>query len=211
MATVSPFTPGVLPSSPVRVPSSTTTLNYISFFTLYVICFAYLFRSKSGMVALGSLTFVHTASTIFIGFMMSDMLKNPLIPNQLITKIAIVSILLTVGMNLVALILIVLLLATLQTHYNATVGTPLKLPRDATYRYDEKFVEFKQIGLAIFIITCILLYLIVKYNSIFNTLWRDGKAPFIIVLGLSSTIFGLSIKEVILARQLFRLKHRLIA
>lgn len=179
-------------------------LNYTAFFTLYVICFAYLFRSNSGIIALGSLTVVHSAFTLFIGNEMSNMLITPNngSPNMPITLFAMLCIILTSGMNAAALIIIMLMATTLQKKYSDKFGTPFNLPE----KEEDQFYQFKSIGLAVFIMTCVLLYLIVQRTD-FNV-QSSNYFKFFLILAFSSTIFGLSIKQVIHARQLSRLKDR---
>lgn len=180
-------------------------LNYTAFFTLYVICFAYLFRSNSGIIALGSLTILHSACTMFLGNEISNMLITPVNgPNEVITIVAMVAILLTMGMNAAALIIIMLMATALQKKYSDKFGTPFNLPE----KEEDQFYQFKSIGLAVFIMTCVLLYLIV-HRTDFNV-QSSNYFKFFLILAFSSTIFGLSIKQVIHARQLSRLKDRVV-
>lgn len=183
---------------------STSTLNYTAFFTLYVICFAYLFRKMSGVVALGTLTVVHSAFTIFLGSEMSGMANDQ--PNTPMTIFAIISMLLTCGLNVAALIIIMLMVTTLQKKYNDKIGTPIELPVEEQGYFD----TFKSYGLAIFIITGILLWLILAKYPIFNVGVADRPVPALIVFALSSSIVGLSIYQVILAARLSKLKNRTV-
>ncbi len=179
-------------------------LNYAAFFTLYVICFAYLFRKMSGVVALGTLTIVHSAFTLFLGSEMSSMANG--LTNTPITIFAIISLLLTCGMNVAALIIIMLMVTTLQKKYNAKIGTPIELPTEEQGYFD----TFKSYGLAIFMLTGILLWLITDKYPIFNVSVADRPIPAIIVFALSATIVGLSIKQVMLAARLSKLKNRTV-
>ena len=183
---------------------STASLNYAAFFTLYVICFAYLFRKMSGVVALGTLTIVHSAFTLFLSSEMST-LANAL-TNTPMTIFAIISILLTCGLNVAALIIVMLMVTTLQKKYNDKIGTPIELPAEEQRYFD----TFKSYGLAIFIITGILLWLILAKYPIFNAIVADQPVPALIVFALSATILGLSIYQVILAARLSKLKNRTV-
>jgi hypothetical protein len=183
---------------------TTAGLNYAAFFTLYVICFAYLFRKMSGVVALGTLTIVHSAFTLFLGGEMSGMANA--LPNSQMTIFAIISILLTCGMNVAALIIVMLMITTLQKKYNAKIGTPIELPAEEQGYFD----SFKSYGLAIFIITGILLWLILAKYPIFNVSVADQPVPALIVFALSATILGLSINQLIIAARLSKLKNRTV-
>jgi hypothetical protein len=183
---------------------TTAGLNYAGFFTLYVICFAYLFRKMSGVVALGTLTIVHSAFTLFLGSEMSGMANG--LTNTPITIFAIISLLLTCGMNVVALIVIMLMITTLQKKYNAKIGTPIELPAEEQGYFD----TFKSYGLAIFIITGILLWMMTAKYPIFNVNVADRPVPALIVFALSATILGLSINQVMIAGRLAKLKNRTV-
>ena len=186
---------------------TTSALNYAAFFTLYVICFAYLFRSNSGIVALGTLTVVHSACTLFIGNEMSDMLViiKP-IQNQPIILLAMLAIILTVGMNLAALIIILLMVTKLQKKYNDKLGTPFNLPRDE----EKRFGDYKTYLLVTFIMSCILLYLIKVKSDVFNVNISESIFPVLIIAAISFTIIGLSITQVVIASELAKLKDRSI-
>ncbi len=183
---------------------STNGLNYAAFFVLYVICFAYMFRKMSGVVALGTLTIVHSAFTLFLGSEMSNMANA--LTNTPITIFAIISLLLTCGMNVAALIIIMLMVTTLQKKYNNKIGTPIELPIEEQGYFD----TFKSYGIAIFVITGLLLWLITAKYTNFNVSVADQPIPALIVFALSSTIVGLSIYQVILAARLSKLKNRTV-
>lgn len=189
---------------------TTSALNYAAFFTLYVICFAYLFRSNSGIVALGTLTVVHSACTLFIGNEMSDMLvikpNQQVKPNQPIILLAMLAIILTVGMNLAALIIILLMVTKLQKKYNDKLGTPFNLPRDE----EKRFGDYKTYLLVTFIMSCILLYLIKVKSDVFNVNISESIFPVLIIAAISFTIIGLSITQVVIASELAKLKDRSI-
>jgi hypothetical protein len=172
---------------------TTAGLNYAAFFALYVICFVYMFRKMSGVVALGTLTIVHSAFTLFLGSEMSSMANG--LTNAPMTIFAIISLLLTCGM-----------LTTLQKKYNNKIGTPIELPAEEQGYFD----TFKSYGLAIFILTGILLWLITDKYPIFNLSVGDRPFPALILFALSSSIVGLSIYQVILAARLSKLKNRAI-
>ena len=181
---------------------ATSALNYAAFFTLYVISFAYLFRSNSGIVALGTLTVVHSACTLFIG---NEMLVKP-IPTTPIILLATLAIILTVGMNLAALILILLMVTKLQKKYDDKLGTPFNLPRDE----EKRFGDYKTYLLVTFIMSCILLYLIKVKSEVFNVNMSESIFPVLIIAAISFTIIGLSITQVVIASELAKLKDRSI-
>lgn len=183
---------------------TTASLNYAGFFTLYVICFAYLFRKMSGVVALGTLTIVHSAFTLFLGSEMSSMANA--VTNTPMMIFAIISLLLTCGMNVAALIIVMLMVTTLQKKYNNKIGTPIELPAEEQGYFD----TFKSYGLAIFMLTGILLWMMTAKYPIFNASLDDRPYPALIVFALSSSIVGLSIYQVILAARLSKLKNRTV-
>jgi hypothetical protein len=126
--------------------------------------------------------------------------------NAPMTIFAIISLLLTCGLNMAALIIIMLMVTTLQKKYNNKIGTPIELPTEEQGYFD----TFKSYGLAIFIITGILLWLILDKYPIFNASLADRSYPALILFALSSTILGLSIYQVILAARLSKLKNRTV-
>jgi hypothetical protein len=183
---------------------TTAGLNYAAFFALYLICFAYMFRKMSGVVALGTLTIVHSAFTLFLGSEMSSMANG--LTNTPMTIFAIISLLLTCGMNMAALIIIMLMVTTLQKKYNAKIGTPIELPAEEQGYFD----TFKSYGVVIFMLTGILLWLITDKYPIFNLSVADRPVPALIMFALSSSILGLSINQVIIAARLSKLKNRTV-
>ena len=183
---------------------TTAGLNYAAFFTLYVICFAYLFRKMSGVVALGTLTIVHSAFTLFLGSEMSSMANG--LTNAPMTIFAIISLLLTCGLNVAALIIIMLMITTLQKKYNAKIGTPIELPTEEQGYFD----TFKSYGVVIFMLTGILLWLITAKYENFNVSLVDRPVPALIVFALSATTVGLSINQVMIAARLAKLKNRMV-
>lgn len=139
--------------------SANTTLNYVGFFMLYVICFVFMYNKMAGIIALGSLTIIHTAATLFIG----NEVSNKLINGQLdgtsyhpFIIISLISILIASGLNAAGLIIIMLMVIELQKKYNDTVGTPINLPPDREKDYN----QFKLNMIIIFGIVCVLLYFI---------------------------------------------------
>jgi len=186
--------------------SSTKTLSYVSFFILYVICFVYMFREMSGIIALGALTIVHTAFTMFAGNEISSKLLNMSVdgPNTIITTIALLSIFVSSAMNVSALVLIMLLLTSLQKKYNETVGTPVVLPPE----YQEEFDSFKTTFIATFVLGCALLYLLAFKRFEINKQLDNLTAPSMITLLISLTITGLSIKQVVRSSSISELKNR---
>jgi hypothetical protein len=158
----------------------------------------------SGVVALGTLTIVHSAFTIFLGSEMSVM--SNVVTNTPMTIFAIISLLLTCGMNVAALIIVMLMVTTLQKKYNDKIGTPIELPAEEQGYFD----TFKSYGLAIFILTGILLWMILAKYPIFNVGVADRPVPALIVFALSATILGLSINQLLIASRLSKLKNRTV-
>ena len=180
--------------------STNTALNYVGFFTLYVICFVFMYKKMAGVIALGSLTVIHTASTLFIGSEISNKLMNGSydgIPMNIITTMSLMSILFAGGMHVVALILIMMMIVELQKKYNATVGTPINLPSE----YQNDFDQFKLNTLITFGIICILMYVISFKPEIIN---KFTIMPIMLFAG-AMTIIGLSAYQLIIASKLSKL------
>ncbi len=186
--------------------SSSNILNYTAFFALYVICFVYMFRENTGIVAVGTLMVVHTACTLFLGNEVTNKLNNPEGANTASTIFTLLSILLASGTHVIALIILMLMLLKMQKQYNETVGTPINLPSE----YRQMFDNFKSNALAIFIIVCVLIYLISFKRETTNAGLTTGIMPIIISV-LSTTILGLSIKQIVNTAYLSKLKNRSIA
>lgn len=179
--------------------SSSNTLNYISFFTLYVISFAYMFRINTGIVALGTLTVVHTAFTFFIGNSISSKLWSPTVVSSGITIMTLLTILLSSIMNMVGLILLMMVFIGLQKRYSETVGTPINLTKDYQQQYD----RFKNNFIWLFIIISTLFYL-----QAFKP--ESNQYQNIIMIILALTTMGLSIDQLVIAAYLTRLKNRVV-
>ena len=185
--------------------STNTTLNYVGFFTLYVICFVFMYKKMAGVIALGSLTVIHTASTLFIGSEISSRLMNGSsdgIPNNIITALSLISILIAGGMHVVALILIMMMIIELQKKYNATVGTPINLPPE----YQNDFNQFKLNAVITFGIICILMYLISFKPRIIN----EFSIMPITLFASAMSIIGISVYQLTIASKLSDLPNRSI-
>lgn len=185
--------------------STNTTLNYVGFFTLYVICFVFMYKKMAGVIALGSLTVIHTASTLFVGSEISNKLMNGSsdgIPNNLMTTLSLISIIIAGGMHVVALILIMMVITTLQKRYNETVGTPINLPPED----QSDFNQFKLNAIITFGIICILMYLISFKPRIIN----EFSIMPIILFASAMSIIGISVYQLVIASKLSKLPNRSI-
>ena len=185
--------------------STNTTLNYVGFFTLYVICFVFMYKKMAGVIALGSLTVIHTASTLFIGNEISNKLMNGTpdgVPTNIITALSLISILIAGGLHVVALILIMLMIIELQKIYNDRVGTPINLPQKEQNDFD----QFKLNAIITFGMICILMYMISFKPEIIN---KFAIMPIMLFAG-AMTIIGLSAYQLIIALRLSNLPNRSI-
>ena len=185
--------------------STNTTLNYVGFFTLYVICFVFMYKKMAGVIALGSLTVIHTASTLFIGNEISNKLMNGTpdgVPTNIITALSLISVLIAGGLHVVALILIMLMIIELQKIYNDRVGTPINLPQKEQNDFD----QFKLNAIITFGMICILMYVISFKPEIIN---KFAIMPIMLFAG-AMTIIGLSAYQLIIALRLSNLPNRSI-
>lgn len=185
--------------------STNTTLNYVGFFTLYVICFVFMYKKMAGVIALGSLTVIHTASTLFIGNEISNKLMNGTpdgVPTNIITALSLISILIAGGLHVVALILIMLMIIELQKIYNDRVGTPINLPQKEQNDFD----QFKLNAIITFGMICILMYVISFKPEIIN---KFAIMPITLFISAIS-IIGISVYQLIIALRLSNLPNRSI-
>ena len=185
--------------------STNTTLNYVGFFTLYVICFVFMYKKMACVIALGSLTVIHTASTLFIGNEISNKLMNGTpdgVPTNIITALSLISVLIAGGLHVVALILIMLMIIELQKIYNDRVGTPINLPQKEQNDFD----QFKLNAIITFGMICILMYVISFKPEIIN---KFAIMPIMLFAG-AMTIIGLSVYQLIIALRLSNLPNRSI-
>jgi len=185
--------------------SANTTLNYVGFFTLYIICFVFMYKKMAGVIALGSLTVIHTASTLFVGSEISNKLMSGSsdgVPNNAMTTFSLIAILIASGMHVVALILIMIVITTLQKRYNETVGTPINFPPE----YQKDFDQFKLNSIITFGIICILLYVISFKPRLIN----EFSAIPIILFVSAMSIIGISIYQFSIASKLSNLPNRSI-
>jgi hypothetical protein len=176
-----------------------TPLSYTSFFILYVLCFVYIFREFSVIVALGSLTIVHTAFTIFISTETLSILLNNTNKENILKIISLLLIFISSWLNVSALIMLMTLIITMQDKYNATIGTPVRLPPD----YQSQFNKFKIIAICLFFLVCILLLL-----HSYNLTVISSQITAVIVGILSLVITGLSGYQVYIASDISKLKDR---
>lgn len=185
--------------------SANTTLNYVGFFTLYIICFVFMYKKMAGVIALGSLTVIHTASTLFVGSEISNKLMSGSsdgVPNNAMTTFSLISILIACGMHVVALILIMIVITTLQKRYNETVGTPINFPPE----YQKDFDQFKLNSIITFGIICVLLY-VISFKP--RTINEFGAIPIMLFVSAMS-IIGISIYQFSIASKLSNLPNRSI-
>lgn len=186
--------------------SANTTLNYIGIFSLYVICFVFMYRKLAGVIALACITVIHIVSTIFIGndflnFVYSNPIDNVI--NDWFAKIALLSILIGSGIHIFALILILLMMVELQKKYNNLIGTQIQLP--SGYQYD--FDNFKLNMIKIFAITCTLMYLILFKRIVYIHAHIIMKIMYIVA---GMTILWISISQIMIAVNMSRLPNRSI-
>ena len=186
--------------------SANTTLNYIGIFSLYVICFVFMYNKLAGAIAMASITVIHIISTMFIGneflnFVYSNPIDNVI--NDWFAKIALLSIVIGSGMHIFALILIMLMIVELQKKYNNFIGTQIQLPSE--YQYD--FDNFKLNMIKIFAISCILMYLIIFKRIVYPNVHIIMK---IMYIAAGMTILWISKSQIMIAINMSKLPKRSI-
>jgi hypothetical protein len=192
-------------------------LNYIAFVILYIICLYFVSQDFSEIIGFYILFIIHTASTIFIGKDIVNVFSGGSISNpaSMISILLLGVVMAGLSCNFVSLILIMLMLSNLQTKFDASRGTPLRLPD----KYRNELNEFKLNLINTFIISLIILlcyyfgYSIVNVDlvSLFKNFSRDEVIkllPGIVLLGISYLIIHYSIRQVNIATSLSKLRHR---
>jgi len=186
--------------------SANTTLNYIGIFSLYVICFVFMYNKLAGVIAMAGITMIHIVSTMYIGndflnFVYSNPIDNVI--NDRFSKIALLSILIGSGIHIFALITIMLMIVELQKKYNSLIGTQIELPSEYQYNFD----TFKLNMIKIFAISCTLMYLIIFKRIVYPNVPIIMKILYIVA---GMTILWISKSQIMIAVNMSRLPKRSI-
>jgi len=194
-------------------------MNYLIFFSLYIICFYFVFQPYSEIIGIYTLFIVHTAFSAFIGKDLMNIFMNDSIMKSsqlgLITISLLIALLIGNSFHFVSLILIIMMISNLQSKYDSSRGTPIKLPN----KYKYKLNQFKYNCIFVFIISLIFLLILffnfdlinIPLKPLFDNLTYDNfikRVPSLIVLGFSFISLFISVRQIYIANDLSKLKNK---
>ena len=189
-------------------------LNYVTLFILYGICLYFVFQDFTEIIGFYILFIIHTATTIFLGKEILNLLGK--YSFNLANIMTIGSVLLSSIFNFTSFILILLMINNYQTKFDSTRGTPIRLPD----KYRNELNKFKTNLLIIFIFSSIVLLslfykdeITVPFKNILNSFEINNIVKFIptiIIIGLSTSIIGLSSNQIYLANDLSNLRQKVL-
>jgi len=192
--------------------SSIGVLNYFAFFTLYFICFVFIYQKFSELVGFSILIVINLA---FLLFSLNDVMaifQRSLFFVPIVACFAIVS---GLVLHSVVIIFILLMSNNLQAKYSKKYGGPITLPK----KYQNKMEIIKRLMIASFCLGFVILYVLFYY-------YDDLKHSFVILLknvelrsfydyrvlfltlGASLALMGISGKQVFDANEFLKLSRQ---
>lgn len=192
--------------------SSISVLNYFAFFSLYIICFVFIYKKFSELIGFSILIVVNLA---FLLFVLNDIMAIFQRSIYFIPMIACFGIIVGLALHSVVLIFILMMSNNLRAKYTKKYGAPITLPK----KYQTKMEIIKRLMIASFCLGTVILYcLFYNYDELkhnFLALLKDFglkslyqyKVMFI-TLGASLALMGISGKQVFDANEFSKLSRQ---
>ena len=192
--------------------SSIGVLNYFAFFTLYIICFVFIYKKFSELIGFSILIVVNLA---FLLFVLNDIMTIFQRSIYFVPMIACLGVIVGVVLHSVVLIFILMMSNNLQSKYTKKYGAPITLPK----KYQNKMEMIKRLMIASFCLGFIILYsLFYNYDNLkhnFLALLKDfglkslyQHKEIFITLGASLALMGISGKQVFDANEFSKLSRQ---
>jgi len=192
--------------------SSIGVLNYFAFFTLYIICFVFIYQKFSELIGFSILIVVNLA---FLLFVLNDVMSILQRSIYFVPMIACFGVIVGVVLNSVVLIFILMMSNNLQAKYTKKYGAPITLPK----KYQNKMEIVKRLMIASFCLGSIILYsLFYNYDNLkhnFLAMLKDfglkslyQHKEIFVTLGASLALMGISGKQVFDANEFSKLSRQ---
>jgi hypothetical protein len=192
--------------------SSIGVLNYFAFFTLYIICFVFIYQKFSELIGFSILIVVNLA---FLLFVLNDIMSIFQRSIYFVPMIACFGVIVGVVLHSVVLIFILMMSNNLQAKYTKKYGAPITLPK----KYQNKMEIIKRLMIASFCLGSIILYsLFYNYDNLkhnFLAMLKDfglkslyQHKEIFVTLGASLALMGISGKQVFDANEFSKLSRQ---
>jgi hypothetical protein len=192
--------------------SSVSVLNYFAFFTLYIICFVFIYQKFSELIGFSILIVVNLA---FLLFSLNDVMAIFQRSIFFVPQVACFSIIVGTVLHSVVLIFILMMSNNLQAKYTKKYGAPLSLPK----KYKNKMELIKRLMIASFCLGFVILYVLfyyydgLKHNFVMLLKNLDVKSIYqyktlFFTLGASLALMGISGKQVFDANEFSKLSRQ---
>jgi hypothetical protein len=126
-------------------------LNYLAFFTLYIICFVFIYQKFSELIGFSILIVVNIA---FLLFVFNDVMLIVQKSIFFVPMVACFAIIVGIVLHTVVLIFILMMSNNLQAKYTKKYGAPITLPK----KYQNKMELIKRLMIASFCLGFVILY-----------------------------------------------------
>lgn len=192
--------------------SSIGVLNYFAFFTLYIICFVFIYQKFSELVGFSILIVINLA---FLLFSLNDVMAIFQRSLFFVPMVACFSIVAGLVLHSVVLIFILMMTNNLQSKYTKKYGSPMSLPK----KYQNKMELIKRLMIASFCLGFVILYVLFYYydslkhsfvillKNIELRTFYDYRILFL-TLGASLALMGISGKQVFDANEFSKLSRQ---
>lgn len=192
--------------------SSIGVLNYFAFFTLYIICFVFIYQKFSELIGFSILIVVNLA---FLLFVLNDVMTIFQRSIYFVPMVACFGVIVGVVLHSVVLIFILMMSNNLQAKYTKKYGAPITLPK----KYQNKMEIIKRLMIASFCLGSIILYsLFYNYDNLkhnFLAMLKDfglkslyQHKEIFVTLGASLALMGISGKQVFDANEFSKLSRQ---
>jgi hypothetical protein len=192
--------------------TSIGVLNYLAFFTLYIICFVFIYQKFSELIGFSILIVINIAFLLFVFNDVMLILQKSIF---FVPMVACFAIIVGVVLHTVVLIFILMMSNNLQAKYTRKYGAPITLPK----KYQNKMELIKRLMIASFCLGFVILYSLFYYyedlkHSMLMLLknieiksFYEYKTMFF-TLGASLALMGISGKQVFDANEFSKLSRQ---
>jgi len=192
--------------------TSIGVLNYFAFFTLYIICFVFIYQKFSEVIGFSILTVINLA---FLLFVLNDVMAVMQRSMFFVPLVGCFSVIVGLLFHSIVLIFILIMSNNLQAKYTKQYGTPLTLPK----KYQNKMELIKRLMIASFCLGFLILYCLfyyseeLKHSLVMLIKTADLKSIYqyrvlFFTLGASLSLMGISSKQIFDANEFSKLSRQ---
>jgi hypothetical protein len=160
-------------------------LNYLAFFTLYIICFIFIYKKNTEYIGFTVLLIVNIAALLYATSGLMDIYQRS---KYFVELIASFSIIVGLVFHTVIIIFILIVANNLNSKNIKKYGTPFNLPD----KYKKKLELVKRLMIASFCLGVIILFIIFNYNS--NL--KNNFSLIFFTLAASLALIGISVYQI---------------